>query len=115
MAPLSLNKSSLQQQREKLGLFDRFLPSPDLKRLQLTTEYKKSVQVLAEAEQGAGKASRSLTGLLPILGSATMKLSGLVRIRRIDIGEEDGSGGAPAGAEGSRIRYCGLFAAGYAV
>jgi V/A-type H+-transporting ATPase subunit D len=89
MATLSLNKSSLQQQRGKLGLFERFLPSLDLKRLQLTAEYKKSVQVLAEAEQGAGKASRSLTGLLPILGSATMKLSGLVRIRRIDIGEED--------------------------
>ena len=89
MATLSLNKSSLQQQREKLGLFERFLPSLDLKRQQLTTEYKKSVQVLAEAEQGAGKASRSLTGLLPILGSATMKLSGLVRIRRVDIGEED--------------------------
>jgi V/A-type H+/Na+-transporting ATPase subunit D len=89
MATLSLNKSSLQQQRGKLGLFERFLPSLDLKRQQLTAEYKKSVQVLAEAEQGAGKASRSLTGLLPILGSATMKLSGLVRIRRIDIGEED--------------------------
>ena len=89
MATLSLNKSSLQQQRGKLGLFERFLPSLDLKRQQLTAEYKKSMQILAEAEQGAGKASRSLTGLLPILGSATMKLSGLVRIRRVDIGEED--------------------------
>ena len=89
MATLSLNKSSLQQQRGKLGLFERFLPSLDLKRQQLTAEYKKSMQILAEAEQGAGKASRALTGLLPILGSATMKLSGLVRIRRIDIGEED--------------------------
>src|SRR5260370_14361357 len=89
MATLSWNKSSLQQQRGKHGLFERCLHSLDLKRQQLTAEYKKSVQVLAEAEQGAGKASRSLTGLLPILGSATMKLSGLVRIRRIDIGEED--------------------------
>src|SRR6266851_85671 len=89
MATFSLNKSSLQQQRDKLRLFERFLPSLDLKRQQLTAEYKKSVQVVAEAEQGAGKASRALTGLLPILGSATMKLSGLVRIRRIDIGEED--------------------------
>jgi V/A-type H+-transporting ATPase subunit D len=89
MATLSLNKSSLQQQSGKLGLFERFLPSLDLKRQQLTAEYKKSMQILAEAEQGAGKASRALTGLLPILGSATMKLSGLVRIRRVDIGEED--------------------------
>src|SRR6266436_7673553 len=84
MATLSLNKSSLQQQRGKLGLFERFLPSLDLKRQQLTAEYKKSMQILAEAEQGAGKASRALTGLLPILGSATMKLSGLVRMRRVE-------------------------------
>jgi V/A-type H+-transporting ATPase subunit D len=89
MATISLSKSSLQQQRDKLRLFERFLPSLDLKRQQLTAEHKKWMQILAEAEQGAGKASRSLTGLLPILGSATMKLSGLVRIRRVDIGEED--------------------------
>jgi V/A-type H+/Na+-transporting ATPase subunit D len=89
MATISLSKSSLQQQRDKLRLFERFLPSLDLKRQQLTVEHKKAMQVLAEAEQGAGKASRSLTGLLPILGSATMKLSGLVRIHRVDIGEED--------------------------
>src|SRR5258705_13155687 len=89
MATLSLSKSSLQQQRDKLRLFERFLPSLDLKRQELTAEYKKSLQVLSEAEQGASRAIRSLTGLLPILGSATMKLSGLVRIRRVDIGEED--------------------------
>jgi V/A-type H+/Na+-transporting ATPase subunit D len=89
MATLSLSKNSLQQQHDKLRLFERFLPSLDLKRQQLTAEYKKCLQVLAQAEQGANKASRSLTGLLPILGSATMKLSGLVHIGRVDIGEED--------------------------
>jgi V/A-type H+/Na+-transporting ATPase subunit D len=89
MATLSLNKSSLQQERGKLQLFERFLPSLDLKRQQLTAESKKAMQVLAEAEEGADKASRSLAGLLPILGSATMKLSGLVRIRRVDISKED--------------------------
>ena len=89
MATLSLNKSSLQQQRGKLGLFERFLPSLDLKRQQLTAEYKKAMQVLAEAEQGADQASRSLSALLPILGSSSMQLSGLVRIRRLDIVEED--------------------------
>jgi V/A-type H+/Na+-transporting ATPase subunit D len=89
MATISLSKNSLQQQRDKLRLFERFLPALDLKRQQLTAEHKKALQILADAEQGADKASHSLTGLLPILGSATMKLSGLVRIRRVDIGEED--------------------------
>jgi V/A-type H+-transporting ATPase subunit D len=89
MATIALSKSSLQQQRDKLRLFERFLPSLELKRQQLTAEYKKAMQVLAEAEQGADQASRSLSALLPILGSSSMKLSGLVRIRRLDIVEED--------------------------
>jgi V/A-type H+-transporting ATPase subunit D len=86
---VSLSKSSLQQQQAKLRLYERFLPSLELKRQQLSAEHKKGVQALAEAEQGADKASRSLTALLPVLGSTPMKLSGLVRVRRIDVAEED--------------------------
>jgi V/A-type H+/Na+-transporting ATPase subunit D len=86
---VALSKSSLQQQRDKLRLFERFLPSLELKRQQLTAEYKKAVQALAESEQGAERANRSLTALLPILGSAPMKLSGLVRVRRVDLVDEN--------------------------
>jgi V/A-type H+-transporting ATPase subunit D len=89
MATIALSKSSLQQQRDRLRLFERFLPSLELKRQQLTAEYKKALQVLAEAEQGAEQASRSLPALLPILGSARMELSGLIRIRHVDVSEED--------------------------
>jgi V/A-type H+-transporting ATPase subunit D len=89
MAAVALSKSSLQQQRDKLRLFERFLPSLELKRQQLTAEYKKAVQALAEAEQGADRASHSLTALLPILGSTPMQLSGLVRVRRVDLAEEN--------------------------
>ena len=89
MATIALSKSSLQQQRNRLRLFQQFLPSLELKRQQLTAEYKKAAQALAEAEQGAGQASHSLTALLPILGSSSMKLSGLIRIRNIDVAEED--------------------------
>ena len=89
MANIALSKSSLQQQRDRLRLFERFLPSLELKRQQLTAEYKKAVEVLAQAEQGADQASRSLTALLPILGSARMNLSGLVRIRHVEVAEED--------------------------
>ncbi len=89
MARLALSKSSLQQQREKLHLYERFLPSLELKRQQLTAEHKKAVEALAEAELGEERASRTLPGLLPILGTSTMQLSGLVRVRRLDIGEEN--------------------------
>jgi V/A-type H+-transporting ATPase subunit D len=86
---MTLSKSSLQQQRTRLQLFKRFLPSLELKRQQLTAEYKKAQQALAEAERGADQASRSLPALLPILGSTSMKLSGLVRVRRVDLAEEN--------------------------
>ena|SRR5271165_6154128 len=89
MAAIALSKSALQQQRNKLQLFQRFLPSLELKRQQLAAEYKKALQVLAKAEQGADQASHSLMALLPILGSSSMKLSGLIRIQRVDVAEED--------------------------
>jgi V/A-type H+-transporting ATPase subunit D len=89
MATITLSKSSLQQERDRVRLFERFLPSLQLKQLQLTAEYKKAMQILAEAEQGAERASHSLPALLPILGSSSMKMSGLIRIRRIDVAEED--------------------------
>jgi V/A-type H+-transporting ATPase subunit D len=85
---VALSKSSLQQQRERLRLLQRYLPSLDLKRQQLTVEYKKAAQVLSEAEEGATSASRSLATLLPILGAARIKPSGVVRIRSIDVVEE---------------------------
>ena len=88
MATMALSKSSLQQQRNKLDLFQRFLPSLELKRQRLTAEYRKAQEVLAEAERGVDQSSRSMTALLPILGSTSMKLSGLIRIRHIDIVEE---------------------------
>ena len=47
------------------------------------------MQSLAEAEQGEERANRSLPGVLPILGAAPMNLSGLVRVRRLDVAEED--------------------------
>jgi V/A-type H+-transporting ATPase subunit D len=89
MGTISLNKSTLQEQRHKLALFQRYLPSLELKRLQLTAEFKKESRVVAEAEQGADKVNRSLEGLLPILGSSSIRVPPLVRTRRLDIGEED--------------------------
>jgi V/A-type H+-transporting ATPase subunit D len=89
MATIALSKSSLQQQRDRVSLFQRFLPSLQLKQRQLTAEYKKAMQELAKAEQVADQASHSLPALLPILGSSSIKLSGLIRIRSIDIAQED--------------------------
>ena len=86
---VALSKSSLQHQRERLRLFQRFLPSLDLKRQQLTLEYKKAAAVLADAESAAAQAGRSLTAVLPLLGTSETKLSGLVRVKQVEVGEEN--------------------------
>jgi len=86
---VALSKSSLQHQRDRLRLLERFLPSLELKRQQLTAEYKKAAAELADAERAAASAGRSLTALLPLLGTSATKLSGLVRVRRVEVAEED--------------------------
>lgn len=88
MAALAMSKSSLHQQRGKLQLFERFLPALELKRQQLTAEYRRAQDQLRQDEQAAAHGSVLLRALLPILGSASMNLSGLVRVRRLEIAEE---------------------------
>ncbi len=86
---VALSKSSLQHVQGQLRLFERFLPSLELKRQQLTAEYKRATAELADAERAAARAGRSLTALLPLLGTSETKLSGLVRVRRVEVVEED--------------------------
>jgi V/A-type H+-transporting ATPase subunit D len=86
---VALSKSSLNRRRDELRLFQRFLPSLELKRQQLTGEYKKATEALAEAEVRAARASRMLAAVLPFLASAGERLSGLVRVHRVELGEED--------------------------
>ena len=89
MAKVAINKSSLAHQRSQFRLFQRFLPSLDLKRQQLLTEQKKAQQLLAEAEQEIEDLTRSLTGLLEPLGAGEIDLDGLVTIDSVVIEEEN--------------------------
>ena len=49
MAKLKLSKSALQQERNQLKLYERTLPSLDLKRRQLTVELARARQALEDA------------------------------------------------------------------
>ncbi len=86
---VALSKSSLQLQRERLRLYERFLPSLELKRQQFGVEHKKAAAALADSERAAARAGKSLTALLPLLGTSETKLSGLVRVKRVEVAEED--------------------------
>jgi V/A-type H+-transporting ATPase subunit D len=89
MAKLAINKSSLKKERDQLTLFQRFLPSLDLKRKQLLTEQKRAQQQLAEAEREIQELTESLTGLMEPLGAYEIDLGGLVTIDSVVIEEEN--------------------------
>jgi V/A-type H+-transporting ATPase subunit D len=89
---LALNKNSLKQQRDRLTTYRRFLPSLDLKRLQLMGAWKESRAALKELEQEQARCRKALDPLLPLLGSSTLRsrnLGALVRVRELVIGEEN--------------------------
>ena len=89
METLSLNKSSLKIERDRLSTFQRFLPSLDLKRKQLMTEFKNAQKVLEAMRREIEELVASLEGLLALLGAATMELSNYVKVRTVAVDEEN--------------------------
>jgi len=75
-----------------LKMFQRFLPSLDLKRQQLLAAYKIARDELAVAEAEIADCQQTLSGLLPLLGSTTLpaeSLRHLVHIESVIIEEEN--------------------------
>lgn len=92
---LALNKSSLKQQRDQLGLFRKFLPSLDLKRQQLLGALKESRQRLEEVEAEMRQLELSVAAVYPLLGGVTMAtrdLSQLVHVKAVRIDAENLAG-----------------------
>ena len=89
MAKLSLSKSGLQKQRDELRLYQRLLPSLDLKRMQLSGELKRARQQLAEAEAEVQKLNHRVAEQLPMLANREIDVSGLVQVESFRIEEEN--------------------------
>jgi len=89
MAKLKLSKSSLVQQRSQLQLYQKLLPSLDLKRRQLTVEYEKAKQELARAQAAIEELDTKIGNELPMLAGAGVDLSGLVKITGFIVVEEN--------------------------
>jgi V/A-type H+-transporting ATPase subunit D len=89
MAKLNLSKSGLQKQRDELRLYQRLLPSLDLKRMQLSAELKRARQQLAEAEAEVEKLNQRIAEQLPMLANREIDVSGLVRVESFQVDEEN--------------------------
>jgi V/A-type H+-transporting ATPase subunit D len=89
MAKLVLSKSGLQKQREDMRLYQRLLPSLDLKRMQLAGELKRAQQQLAEAQRKVTELLQRVAKQLPMLANREIDVSGLVQIEDYRIEEEN--------------------------
>jgi V/A-type H+/Na+-transporting ATPase subunit D len=89
MAKLKLSKHALHEQQEQLKLYQRLLPSLDLKRRQLTMEVKKA-QDAYEAAQSAVDALETRIGEeLPMLADEEFRLGGLVQLKSYKVIEQN--------------------------
>ena len=89
MAKVVLSKSGLQKQREDLKLYQRVLPSLDLKRMQLMGALKHAQDQLSEAEAQVEQLNQRVAEQLPMLANRDIDVSGLVQVDAIRIVEEN--------------------------
>lgn len=92
---IALNKSSLKQQRDQLGLYRKFLPSLDLKRQQLLSALKEARKHLELIEGEISRYESELASLYPLIGSATLAskdLSQLILVKAVQIESENLAG-----------------------
>jgi hypothetical protein len=83
MAKLAINKTSLKKQRDQLKLFQRFLPSLDLKRQQLLTEYKQvEMEYRLQDKEQVREYFTRLTGLAKNLNYAAYESEDYKRLTR---------------------------------
>ena len=89
MGKLVLSKSGLQKQRENMRLYERVLPSLELKRMQLTSELKRARQALADVQAETERRLQRVSEQLPMLADGEIDLAGLVHVESIDVREEN--------------------------
>lgn len=89
MAKLRLSKAALARERQALKLYQRLLPSLDLKRRQLTVESEKSRAALREAKARVEQCERDFGQKLPMVANPNIELGGLVKLREVETAIEN--------------------------
>lgn len=89
MAKIKLSKNSLQHQQQQLKLYQRLLPSLDLKRRQLTVEAKKARAEYQAAIAAAETLDAEIGRELPMLADDTLSLGNIVTMTGYQVGEQN--------------------------
>lgn len=88
MTGIALNKTALNNERQKLTTYGQFLPSLELKRDQLLAERNAAARRLARIDRDWSEALAAVGDDLPMLAGSTIQLDGLVRVCHVQRGSE---------------------------
>ncbi|MEM7436603.1 MAG: V-type ATP synthase subunit D [Myxococcota bacterium] len=89
MAKIKLSKHELARQRNNLKLYQKLLPSLDLKRRQLTVELKRARKELEDTRAAVDTLETKIGEELPMLAFTAIDVDGLVRMKDFALGEEN--------------------------
>ena len=89
MARQALSKSALQRERQNLKMYERFLPSLDLKRRQLMAEQSRAQEALSQAEKQVATLVPDTGKNIPMLANKDIEIGKLVKIDSIQMSEEN--------------------------
>jgi len=89
MAKLKLSKSGLAEERSQLQLYEKTLPSLDLKRRQLAVELERARHAHAEAREAVAALETRIGEELPMLANPDIEVRGLVKMTAFELGEEN--------------------------
>ncbi len=89
MPRLALNKATLSKQVQQLKIFERFLPSLDLKRKQLLAERVKAAAALKITERELAPIDNLIAEQFPMASREDVDLTGLVHVKHVALGLEN--------------------------
>jgi V/A-type H+-transporting ATPase subunit D len=89
MAKVRLSKNELSHQRTQLQLYQKLLPSLDLKRRQLTVELARARVALEETRAAVDTLEAEIGNELKMLAFGEIKTGGLVTMKDFHLGEEN--------------------------
>lgn len=89
MAKLKLSKHELHEQQEQLKLYQKLLPSLDLKRRQLMLEVQKAQNDYNAAQAAVDDLETRIGEELPMLADEEFRLEGLVQLKSYKVIEQN--------------------------
>jgi V/A-type H+-transporting ATPase subunit D len=89
MPKIALNKGVLAKERDRLKLFRKVLPSLDLKRMQLTAEFKREQKKLDEQRESLHREKDKTAKRIPMVAYRKVDISGVVKVKDVHVVEEN--------------------------